>query len=161
MTERDWRLNRGEYARIMRQVDQKPGGCWIWKGLTTPNGYGKVIPRPGERERVVHRVLWEYHAAALIPDGLELDHACHTEAVTAGRCPGGSQCEHRRCCNPAHLVLVTPSENTDRQAHSNRAKTHCPKGHPYDEANTAVRNGRRHCRACAAARSVTSVPSAP
>lgn len=27
-------------------------------------------------------------------------------------------------------------------------RTECPKGHPYDEENTRVYNGRRHCRAC-------------
>ena len=28
-------------------------------------------------------------------------------------------------------------------------KTHCPKGHPYDSANTRIdRQGWRHCRAC-------------
>jgi hypothetical protein len=29
------------------------------------------------------------------------------------------------------------------------AKTHCPHGHPYDEANTyRPKNGQRACRAC-------------
>jgi hypothetical protein len=29
------------------------------------------------------------------------------------------------------------------------AETHCPRRHPYDEANTRVdRNGWRHCRRC-------------
>ena len=30
----------------------------------------------------------------------------------------------------------------------NRQKTHCPQGHPYDEANTLVWKGYRYCRAC-------------
>jgi len=31
----------------------------------------------------------------------------------------------------------------------NRAKTHCPQGHPYDAENTAIKSdGRRVCRAC-------------
>jgi site-specific DNA-cytosine methylase len=30
----------------------------------------------------------------------------------------------------------------------NRRKTHCPQGHPYDEANTSVWNGYRYCRTC-------------
>lgn len=33
--------------------------------------------------------------------------------------------------------------------HWQAAKTHCPEGHPYDEANTYVSpNGGRNCRAC-------------
>ena len=32
---------------------------------------------------------------------------------------------------------------------ANRAKTHCPKKHPYDDANTYRHpSGRRQCRAC-------------
>lgn len=29
-----------------------------------------------------------------------------------------------------------------------RDRTHCPKGHPYDEANTVLRGNRRGCREC-------------
>lgn len=27
-------------------------------------------------------------------------------------------------------------------------RTHCPQGHPYDEENTYMHHGQRHCRAC-------------
>src|SRR5207247_883193 len=30
--------------------------------------------------------------------------------------------------------------------------THCPKGHPYDEANTMIHQGKRVCRKCNAER---------
>lgn len=33
-------------------------------------------------------------------------------------------------------------------AYLNMAKTHCPKGHPYDERNTLRYYGRRRCRTC-------------
>jgi len=37
-----------------------------------------------------------------------------------------------------------------------RAKTHCPQGHPYDEANVRLKNGKwRVCRACAKAQDRT------
>jgi hypothetical protein len=29
-----------------------------------------------------------------------------------------------------------------------RAKTHCPQGHPYDEKNTRWYQGKRYCRIC-------------
>lgn len=55
----------------------------------------------------------------------------------------------------ANLVYGTRSENgLDKRAHGtdhNVAKTHCPQGHPYDEANTYVlpsRPGARYCREC-------------
>ncbi len=30
----------------------------------------------------------------------------------------------------------------------NITKTHCPKGHPYNEANTVRMRGKRYCREC-------------
>lgn len=30
----------------------------------------------------------------------------------------------------------------------NAPKTHCPQGHPYNDANTHLYDGRRYCRAC-------------
>jgi hypothetical protein len=143
-----YRLNRAELARVMRLIDQQPDGCWIWKGPTTPNGYAKFQVGPGKRERVVHRVLWEHVNNAPIPEGLQGGHTCHDAAVLAGTCEGGDTCPHRKCVNPEHQSLQTASENTMRQAHAERAKTHCPQGHPYDEENTRIRNGKRHCAAC-------------
>lgn len=40
---------------------------------------------------------------------------------------------------------------------SNEQKTHCPKGHPYDEENTYLYRGRRNCRRCAIARATLRV----
>jgi hypothetical protein len=58
-----------------------------------------------------------------------------------------------------HLFLGTVTDNmTDMvtkgrwrggMGRHNAAKTHCPDGHPYDEANTYVRpDGGRECRIC-------------
>lgn len=64
---------------------------------------------------------------------------------------------NRGCVNPAHMEPVTSAENTRRAigtpAQKNAAKTECPQGHPYDDANTYTHtpaNGRprRYCRAC-------------
>jgi hypothetical protein len=35
---------------------------------------------------------------------------------------------------------------------ANLAKTHCPKGHPYEGHNLVVRHNHRHCRACSVLR---------
>jgi hypothetical protein len=37
----------------------------------------------------------------------------------------------------------------DRGLDANRSKTHCPRGHEYTPANTAVYGGKRFCVACA------------
>lgn len=144
------RLNRGQYASLARQIKvdpQNPEGCWIWKGSTTPNGYGKV--NFGGKDRVVHRVMYE-HLNGLIPEGMQGGHACHDRAVEAGTCEGGDTCRHRRCCNPAHQTIQTPSENTKAQNHFARNKTECPRGHEYTEENTRIgkTDGKRYCRAC-------------
>jgi hypothetical protein len=45
---------------------------------------------------------------------------------------------------------VTQVERRIDPAHVNALKRECPRGHPYDEANTYVRpdRGSRSCRAC-------------
>lgn len=55
----------------------------------------------------------------------------------------------------ANLAYGTPSENMRDLVRNGRdpqrKRTHCPQGHPYDEANTYVSPSRptaRHCRAC-------------
>lgn len=105
--------------------------CWLFTGRTT-KGYG-VISIKG-RETYVHRYVYEQMRGP-IPEGLELDHLC--------RVP--------RCVNPQHLEAVTHKVNCLRGesfAAKHARKTHCPKGHPYDEANTQTYNGQRVCAEC-------------
>lgn len=113
--------------------------CWIWAGRRGGKGYGQV-----NRHDYAHRVMWEEFRGP-IPAGMELDHICR----------------QRGCVNPWHLRVVTARENAFAPgakglAPKMAAKTHCPKGHPYDMANTSVggcRGGKkvgvRTCRACA------------
>lgn len=110
-------------------------GCHEWiLHRTLGYGTGKV----GGKAVRAHRLAYE-QAYGPIPDGLVIDHLCRNKA----------------CCNPAHLEAVTIRENTLR-GHGPSAqqalRSHCSKGHPFDEVNTARRaNGARRCRACQAA----------
>ena len=134
-------------ARFLTWVEVQPNGCWRWKGKPTPGGYGR-FSFDGTRPPA-HRVAYEHYVKA-IPKGLDLDHLCHTRDKA---CPGGNSCPHRLCVNPAHLEPVTRRENLLRgrsQVAANAAKTHCPQGHPYDEANIYWHRGNRHCRICRA-----------
>jgi hypothetical protein len=111
-------------------------GCWVWTGAKSHGGYGKLCAGGVGNYMGAHR--WAYiHLVGPIPDGLHLDHLCRNPP----------------CVNPAHLEPVTCRENLLRgvgPSAQHAAKTHCPQGHAYDEANTYVkpRTGIRVCRAC-------------
>lgn len=136
---------RDEDARFRRQAKPQANGCWMWTGQGNSDGYGMFQPGPGQQRQMTHR--WAYEAyVGPIPDGMQVDHKCHTDDSA---CPGGRDCPHRRCCNPAHLEAVTASENTKRQRHAGRLRTECPQGHPYSGANLILgKDGKRRCREC-------------
>jgi hypothetical protein len=137
--------------RYWAKVDvRSPDECWPWKRKAMKTGYGAIGVGPG-RSAPAHRVGYEL-AHGPIPSGLVVDHECHNQDPD---CPGGP-CKHRACQNPAHLRLRTQGENVlagKGFAPVNAAKTHCDKGHAFDEKNTYIRpsDGWRDCRACKAA----------
>ncbi len=110
-----------------------PSSCWIWTDVLDKDGYGIVQHTVNYVKQHIraHRMSYEYHVGP-IPKGLCLDHLCRT----------------RSCVNPRHLEAVSIRENVKRGGWS--LKTHCPKGHPYDEENTYLSPGKNHrqCIAC-------------
>ena len=146
--------------RLWRHVERRgEDECWPWTGSTNPWGYGQMTVPAGwmgngyKRPWPVHRVVWAV-TRGRVPEG-QVDHTCHNDSD----CPGGI-CEHRRCCNHAHLENVTADENKRRGKSLNAInarKTRCNAGHEFTPENTRVRpSGSRSCRICdreAAARS--------
>lgn len=131
------------HERILAKLVPQPNECWYWTGFIDRNGYGRV-GYMGRRGTPLHQAV--YHCfVAPIPDGLQVDHTCHSRSTN---CRGGPSCLHRRCGNPEHLEVVTQAENTRRAA---GLITHCRHGHEYTEANTYVHGGRRFCRTCSRA----------
>lgn len=129
-----------DQARLLAKVTIDSGGCWLWTGQINRYGYAKTsIRRNGKDVHVSgHRLAYELFIGP-IPVGQEIDHV------------KARGCLYRHCVNPAHLEAVTPRENTLRSTAPsalNATKTHCPAGHEYDEVNTRIYRGRRHCRAC-------------
>jgi hypothetical protein len=133
--------------RFWPKVD-KTDTCWLWTARKTRQGYGEfavgIAPDGTKLRMYAHRWAYEQHVGPM-PEGLELDHLC----------------KQRACVRPDHLEAVTHAENVRRGdapavagAHE-RAKTHCPKGHPYSGDNLIIaRNGGRLCRTCRRASSL-------
>lgn len=109
--------------------------CWTWRG-GIGGSYGSYAKIPA------HRLAYQL-AYGPIPEGLEIHH----------------KCKNKMCVNPAHLEALTPKEHAHVEPRNplggavNPPKTHCLRGHPYDEENTMWhKQGYRVCRACRAVR---------
>jgi hypothetical protein len=77
--------------RLLSRIKKQENGCWIWQGHINKKGYGRV---ESSGRRLAHRVAYELWVEP-IPQGLQVQHLCNNQ----------------QCCNPAHLVDVTASEN--------------------------------------------------
>jgi len=98
-------------------------GCWEWLGAKDKKGYGRF--KIGKKSIYPHRFSFELQNGP-IPEGLEIDH-------------------------PTHLEAVYHHENILRGTHKNKKvkgiwkKSHCPQGHSYSEYGKPARregNGR-------------------
>lgn len=112
-----------------------PSACWQWVGATW-KGYGQV--NIDGRLYKAHRLAY----ALLLGDppiDRQLDHLCRNTG----------------CVNPDHLRIVSNRENGVAgysTAGINARKTHCIRGHAFDDLNTIIIVYRgtvaRRCRRC-------------
>jgi hypothetical protein len=133
-------LGDGELHRFFSKFTQRsPTECWPWTATIDRDGYGRM--KVGGKSQRAHRLAYALRIGP-VPDGLSVLH----------------RCDNPCCVNPDHLWVGTSSDNMRDMATKGRgvpprynaAKTHCPRRHIYDEANTYISpDGRRHCRACA------------
>ncbi|SRR6266851_2438823 len=124
-------LTPAQAQRFWSRV-KKTDTCWLWFPLARGDGYAHFY-LTSKLQRVAHRVAY-MELVGPIPNGLQLDHLCRV----------------RHCVNPEHLEAVTPKVNVLRSTvgRTQRARTHCPQGHPYLGHNIKWRHGFRSCRIC-------------
>lgn len=106
--------------------------CWIWNGVPSTSGYGKISIE--NTPKYTHRVMFEYYYGQICPD-LQIDHLC----------------KNKLCVNPIHLEQVSQKTNILRSecpSAINARKTHCKRGHEFNDTNTAIVKNRRVCRSC-------------
>lgn len=117
--------------RLIEKLHVDERGCWLYTGAKTAAGYGSIgLGRRQDGTDTVHRVIWQ-ELIGPIPEGMWVDHLCQV----------------RHCCNPDHLELVVPGENTRRGAQGRHG--YCKRGHTMSPANTYTRpNGKTECRSC-------------
>ncbi len=89
--------------RFWDKIDKSagPDGCWLWAASANVKGYGQFAITGSDRVDGRRRMMLAHRMAYLlskgpIPDGLLVMHSCD--------CPP--------CCNPRHLSVGTPYENT-------------------------------------------------
>jgi hypothetical protein len=129
-------------ARMIERFFQKvhiniATGHWEWTGGKAGAGYALFFIRktPKQTNIYAHRFSYLLHYGK-VPKGLEINH----------------RCDLRSCVSPFHIQAITHQQNMllgNTIAARNASRTHCPRGHPYDEKNTRYsKNGWRMCREC-------------
>ena len=121
---------------------EKTEGCWNWKPTLGNKNRGKFFFNGSLV--FAYRVSYQIHTGK-VPT-ISILHSC----------------DNGHCVRPDHLREGTQKENSQDMISRGRCamsnKTHCRRGHPYDDTNTYVeKHGdrgqtRRHCRTCVKAR---------
>ena len=126
--------------KILPRLEVAESGCWVFTGRTAGKGYGQVWM---DKHRSTHRIT------AVVFLGLDLNdsttNVCH-------------RCDNPPCCNPAHLMLGSSSDNTrDAIAKGRRPalppnalpKRVCAKGHDLAVTRRSKgKSGGSDCGVC-------------
>lgn len=98
--------------------------CWPWRQSAGSHGYGQTWD--GTTVLLAHRVAWTLMRGP-IPADMTIDHLCR----------------NRRCCNPAHMRLMSNVGNAS--LNGNKVKARCKRGH---DNWRVMNNGHRRCITC-------------
>jgi hypothetical protein len=102
------------FNNIIKSDDDK--GCWIWVGLASKQGYGRMTIK--KKQKLAHRYSWEFHFGE-IPEKMFI---CH-------------KCDNPPCVNPAHLFVGNRSDNAKDMVSKNRNRDDRGSNHPMAKLN--------------------------
>ena len=104
-------LARRHYEKVLKRG---PDECRPWQGANKgPDDYG--LMRIDGKLIYAHRVALVIATRKEIAVGKVVDHTCM----------------NKRCCNPAHLQVISQTKNVTRYHVKVNPKTICPRGHKY------------------------------
>lgn len=151
--------------------------CWIWQGATQKGRDTRPTMNFNKKRWYVYRVVYSLKIG-VIPKDMLICHKCDNgmcinpdhlflgtykdnaqDSLNKGRHSTQLKPEvYKEIGRNIHLKrkkLIRPEgklikmESSSNLGVFNRNKTHCPKGHPYNEGNTRVNSKQRKCRTCA------------
>lgn len=100
--------------RIMESIEIcSITGCWLWKLRLDKDGYGQVSDECKTRHS--HKVAYEIFRGS-IPEGMVCSHLCDSKYPIDNK-------DYRRCCNPDHIEITSPSQNSKRMKDLGRVVT--------------------------------------
>lgn len=128
---------RGVDRLIVRGQGNYPvRGVVLSPGLNSSGLLMVSLRRDGRRHsKMVHRLVAEAFVSGRA-DGLEV---CHND---------GNALNNRADNLRWDTHSANELDKIKHGTHNMKNKTHCPRGHEYDEANTKIYRGRRFCRQC-------------